>query len=107
MITDKPHTSDTNRQHTQVGWIPCESEVQLEMDGSQKDCCQVTQCGMARVAWVHHAVLLMSVHPLLLTRPLPPRPSPALGLLRQKASSGYLGSPWATSPSGKRWGLHG
>lgn len=61
---------------------------------------------MARVAWVLHAVLIVSVHFLPLTRPLSPRANPALGLLRQKASSGYLESPQPTSQSGKRWGFY-
>lgn len=61
---------------------------------------------MARVARVLHAVLIVAVLSLPLTRPLSPRANPALGLLRQKASSGYLGSPWPTSQSGKRWGFY-
>lgn len=56
---------------------------------------------MARVARVLHAVLIGSVHFLPLTRPLSPRANPALGLLRQKASSGYLKSPWPTPSQGK------
>lgn len=109
MITDKPHTIDTNRQHTQVGWILNESKVQLEMvsrwtTGKLQPGEEATwngQGGLGSSCCAH------SVCPSSAPHKTPSRASPALDPLRQKSSSGYFASLWPTFQSGKRWGLHG